>query len=342
MKAAVLEELNAPLALREVECPEPDYGQVRVDVICSGLCGAQLQEIAGLKGNAGHLPHLLGHEGCGIVRQLGVGVTQVALGDKVVMHWRQGAGIESALPSYRIGETRARIGAGRVVTLAGQVVVSENRLTRVPPNTPPELCALLGCGLSTALMTVEHEAQVQFGESVMIVGCGGVGLNLIRAASLAQACPIIAVDAVEGKGAAALHAGATQFLNIVDDHRTMARLNNIDVIIDTSGHPTALEVTVQLLSGRGRYIMVGQPKPNESFSFTNARHFFEGEGKTLKATQGGGFRPHVDLPRYIRLHEHGRLALDGVISHRLPLAKVNEAIDLVRVGLAGRILIEMP
>ena len=192
MKAAVLEKLNYPLAIREVFPTELLPGQVYVKVLASGLCGAQLHEIRGHKGNGKFLPHLMGHEGCGIVKEVGPGVTTVQEGDKVVMHWRPGSGIESEFPKYHLGEKI--ISSGKCTTLSEFSIVSENRLTKVPYDTPTVLAAMLGCSLTTALGIIDNECNLKFGESVAVIGCGGVGLNLIQAAKMKSAHPVYGVD----------------------------------------------------------------------------------------------------------------------------------------------------
>lgn len=344
MKAAVLEKIDEPLTVAEVGLTELGFGQVLVKVLVSGICGSQLQEIAGNKGNAKFVPHLLGHEGCGIVEAVGVGVSRVKKGDKAVMHWRRGEGIESDFPKYVFRGREIR--SGKITTFGEHAIVSENRVTPVPPETPNELCALLGCGLSTALGTVNDEAQVKFGESVMIVGAGGLGLNLIRAARSASAHPVISVDIHEHKKEVAKSLGADLFINaknqrITEEIEKAFGLKEVDVIIETSGSTEALEETIPLLSGIGRYIMVGQPRPGESVELRNANHLFGGEGKMIKATQGGKFSPSKDIPRYVKLHQAGKLSIENIITHRLKLDDINEAIDLVRRGQASRILIEM-
>jgi Zn-dependent alcohol dehydrogenase len=344
MKAAILENIDGPLTVGEVELTNLTFGQVLVKVLVSGICGSQLQEIAGNKGNAKFVPHLLGHEGCGIVEDIGAGVTKVKKGDKVIMHWRKGDGIESDFPTYVFKGKPMR--SGKVTTLSEQAIVSENRVTPVPADTPNELCALLGCGLSTALGTINDEAIVKFGESVMIVGAGGLGLNLVKAATLASAYPIVSVDIYDHKKELAESLGAHLFINskaqnIQDELHTHFGIKEVDVIIETSGNKHALEDTIPLLSGIGRYIMVGQPKPGESVELLNANHLFGGEGKMIKATQGGKFSPSKDIPRYVRLHKAGILDIEHIITHRFGLDQVNDAIDLVRKGQSSRILIEM-
>src|SRR3990167_9037879 len=141
MKAAILEEINGPLTIGEVTLTDLLFGQVLVKILVSGICGSQLQEIEGNKGNAKFVPHLLGHEGCGIVEKIGDGVTTVKKGDKVVMHWRKGDGIESDFPSYVF--KGKKISSGKVTTFSEYAIVSENRLTAVPKDIPDDLCALL-------------------------------------------------------------------------------------------------------------------------------------------------------------------------------------------------------
>lgn len=344
MKAAVLETINEPLVVAEVGLTPLQVGQVLVKVLASGICGAQLQEIAGLKGNAKFVPHLLGHEGCGIVEEIGPGVTTVREGDKVVMHWRKGDGIESDFPQYEYkGRT---ISSGKVTTLSEYSIVSENRITTVPDETPNELAALLGCGLSTALGTVNKEAQVQFGESVMVVGVGGLGANVIAAARHASAYPIIAVDIHEGKADLARSMGAHLFVNSKEGPVPAAiasslGIRSVDVIIDTAGNARATEAYVPLLSGIGRYVLIGQPRPGDTIALTDAHHFFDGEGKSFRATQGGRFAPAIDIPRYVRMAQGGVLSSANIITHRMRLDDINEAVQLVRNGAAGRIIIEL-
>ena len=349
MKAAILEKINAPLVVADVALPtELEYGQVLVKVSMSGICGAQLQEIAGYKGNANHVPHLVGHEGVGIVDAIGAGVTRVKVGDKVVMHWRKAAGIEAAFPNYQWwrqgpgpcrGMVAKTVGGGKVTTLSEYSVVSENRITPVPKDTPDELCALLGCGLSTALGTIERDANLKCGESVMIVGAGGLGINLIRCANMVHAHPIVSVDIHENKRKSVIKLGATRYVNSATEK--LEESGGFDVIIDTAGAGNSMESSLPMLNPSGRFIMVGQPKPGQSVEIRNACHLFGGEGKSIKATQGGGFKPDTDIDRYVRLYQSGALSINGIITHRMPLKDINRAIDLVRAGAAGRIIIDM-
>lgn len=335
MRAALLTRLNAPLELVDLQPSGPDYGQVLVRVTASGICGAQLQEISGEKGDPKHLPHPLGHEGVGIVEAIGIGVTTVSVGNKVVLHWRCGAGIESDFPRYGWSELSQFVKGGKITTFSEYAIVSENRCTAVPDDTPDELATLLGCSLSTALGTIEHEAKLLMGESVLIIGCGGLGLNLIVAAKMRGASVIIATDCEGGKMEAAITAGATKFSGGFFGTSDM----RFNVVIDTSGNEVAIQEGIRLLAPSGRFIMVGQPPPGGYVKIENARHLFDGTGKTIMATQGGRFQPAQDIPRYIAAWRAGHLKIDGIITHRFPLSDINAALDLVRSGQAGRVLI---
>ena len=354
MIAAVLTHINEPLELLDIEPQLLNYGQVYVRMICSGICGAQLQEIRGEKGNEKHLPHLIGHEGCGIVEDIGPGVTRVKPGDKVCLHWRKGEGIEADVPRYNQTGTSRMIGAGKVTTMSEYSIVSENRITPVPNDAPAELVALLGCGLSTALGTVEREAQVKMGESVLIVGVGGLGSNLIRACKLAKAAQITCCDLHKEKEKMAIDLGATGFLCSAPDdksHRTgiprcntwadQIPNNSFDVIIETSGDREVFSDVFPKLAASGRMILVGHQPPGLWNYPLNLDSLFGGEGKTIKATQGGGFKPSTDIPRYISAWKTKALNYEDVITHRFNLFQINEAISLVQKGSAGRVMIHI-
>ena len=334
MKAAVLEKINSPLSIKDVELTELKVGQVLVKILMSGLCGAQIHEIKGYKGNEKFLPHLMGHEGCGIVQEIGPGVTTVKVGDKVVMHWRPGSGIEAPFPSYIMdGKSMS---SGKVTTLSEYSIVSENRVTAVPQDTPPELCAILGCALTTAMGIIDNEIDLKFGESIAVIGCGGVGLNLIQAAAMKSACPIIAVDNNENKKQICLDHGASQFVLSLDDVS-----EKVDIVIDTTGIPEVISRGISILSGTGRMILVGQPAPGKFVEVMNAVNLFNGAGQSIKATQGGKTNPQEDIPRYVKLYKQGILNINKLITHKFKLDEVNEAFDLLKSGNAGRIMIEI-
>lgn len=332
MKAALLTAVNQSLEIKDIETTELQYGQVLVQILATGICGAQLSEIRGEKGN--WFPRLMGHEAAVRVDEVGPGVTRVKKGQKCVAHWRKGDGAESPFPEYIVeGE---RITSGRITTFSELSIVSENRLTPVPDEFPNELASLLGCALSTALGTIENEANLLMGESILIVGCGGLGLNLIRAARMRLAGEICVLEKYESKMDTAIDAGATDLSGSLEIFKN----DQFDVIVDTTGNPEAIANTLPLLAPSGRYIMIGQPGPKQGVMMHGARHMFEGDGKTIKATQGGRFNPSIDIPRYVGLWRSGQLKLDGIITHRLSLDQINDGIELVKNGQAGRVIIE--
>ena len=189
--AAILVEQNQELVVDKIQLPKTlDVGQVLVEVSVSGICGSQIGEITGTKRKRLIFTTSLGHEGCGKILKIGPGVKTLSVGDKVVLHWRKGAGIESETPKY----VCKQVNAGWVTTFNRHAVVSENRCTTVPSETDEELAALFGCAITTGFGVVENNAKILMGESIVVCGAGGIGLNIIQAASLSTAYPIIAID----------------------------------------------------------------------------------------------------------------------------------------------------
>lgn len=347
-KAAILTELNSLLVIDELEIPVLDVGQVLIRVYTSGICGAQLGEISGAKGPDPWLPHLLGHEGGGVVLEVGPGVTTVKTGDHVVMHWRKGAGIEAKPPRYNwpkyIDGHLLTVGGGWVTTFNDHAVVSENRLTPIPKDIPFEVAALMGCAVTTALGLVNNEAKVKIGESVLVAGCGGVGLNVIQAALLAGANPVIGVDHCGDACARASMAGAALSLgendNIEVEVRKLVGIKGVDVFVDCTGDCRMIALGYELIKPQGgRLILVGQPQHGDGLNLPYFRNHYC--GKTVMDSQGGLTDPTADIPRYLGLYKAGRLPLEQFITHRFPLDQVNEALDVVRSGQAGRVILEM-
>jgi len=334
IKAAVLTNLNSPLQICEVELSKLKAGQVLVRVMVSGICGSQLHEIRGHKGNQDFLPHLLGHEGCGIVEDIGPDVTHVKIGDKVVMHWRKGEGIEAEFPTYYLNGTP--FSSGKVTTLSEFAIVSENRLTSVPKDTDPEIAALMGCSLTTSLGILENELQVNLEDKIAVIGCGGIGLSLILGLKLKGHLKIHGIDLNSDKEALALAFGANYFSSHLDLYG-----NKFNIIIDTTGNPESIKSAFNFLDSSGTLILVGQFKPEDSIVLENANTFFEGTGKTIKATQGGKTAPQIDIPRYLQMSPDHLNQFKSLITHRLPLEETNHAISMLKLGIAGRVMIQM-
>ena len=330
IRAAVLVKSNAPLELEELEIAPLRFGQVLVKIHYSGICGAQINEIDATKGSDKFLPHLLGHEGCGTVLDAGEGVKHVQRGDKVVMHWRQGAGLQSEPPVYT--SQGRRVNAGWVTTFQDYAIVSENRLTTIPADFDSRLAPLFGCAITTAFGVVNNDARVKVGESVIVFGAGGVGLAIIKALSMVSAYPIVAVDINMNKRVAARAAGATSAITpkIAQD------LKKADVVIETTGVKEIIELAYALTHPDGRTVLVGVPREKVSI-YTLPIHFKQ----TLHGSHGGSAEPHLDIPRYIRLMAAGKFSLDGMVTHEFPLAEINDAISLVRSGDAGRVMVRM-
>jgi S-(hydroxymethyl)glutathione dehydrogenase / alcohol dehydrogenase len=340
-KAAILTELNAPLVVDEIEVPPLDCGQVLVQIHCSGICGAQLGEIAGVKGPDKFLPHLLGHEGGGIVSNTGPGVTHVKKGDRVVLHWRKGIGIHARPAQYQWqGRT---VNSGWVTTFSDYSVVSENRVTPVSQDIPFEIAALMGCAVTTGLGLINHDAQVRIGQSVAVLGAGGVGLNVVQGAALAGADPIIAIDLYDHKLDLARKFGATHTLNSSQagwsqEITKIVGPAGVDVFVENTGQVRLIEAAYKLTAPQGRTILVGVPRHDQDITIHSLPLHF---GKVLTGCEGGHTYPTADIPRYLRLYQKGKLKLDGQITHRFPLEEINRALDTVRSGDAGRCLITM-
>ncbi len=340
-RAAILASLRQPLIVDEVSLPsELDVGQILIQIVCSGICGAQINEIDGVKGDDPFLPHLLGHEGFGKVVETGPGVTNVKAGDSVVLHWKKGRGIESRPPEFLW--RGARLNAGWVTTFSEYSIVSENRVTAVAADVNPEVAALFGCAVTTAFGVMQNNAHLKIGESVVVFGAGGVGLNVIQVAALMSADPIVAVDLHPAKLDMARRCGATHVINArADDLKS--GLSGIlgpagaDVVVETTGQKSVIETAYEISGPQGRVVLVGVPKKGDAISiYSLPLHF----GKVLTGSHGGDARPEVDIPRYLRLYHKGLLPLDGIITDRFSLNDINTAIDRLRTGdIAGRCVI---
>jgi S-(hydroxymethyl)glutathione dehydrogenase/alcohol dehydrogenase len=311
---AVLTRLNAPLEIREAPDPELKAGQVRVKIICTGICGSQLMEITGEKGNAKYIPHCMGHEAAGIVEEIGDRVYHVKPGDRVVMHWRKGEGIEAPAVQYD------GLSAGPIHTWCDRAVVSGNRVTVAPHCLSNESVALMGCCLSTA-MCCAREAWKRNTKRAMIIGCGGVGLSLVHACMAYGIVPH-AYDKVAAKMAKALEMGGqapTQW--------------QYGSVYDTTG--VCLEDAMTSVAPGGEIVLIGQ---HQQLVTLSTKDFFKGEGITIRATEGGGFDPASDIPT-LSARLKNSTDPDSIITHWIGLEDVNEGIELMKAGKTGKIMI---
>jgi len=343
MKAAILTELNKPLTVADIALPQQlSFGQVLVKIFYSGICGAQLNEIEGAKGPDKFLPHLLGHEASGVVEDIGPGVRTVVRGDHVVLHWRQGRGVQSETPIY--DWQGRKVNAGWVTTFNEKAIVSENRVTVIPKDFDLRLAPLFGCAVTTAMGVINNDAQVKIGQSVVVFGVGGVGLNIVQAAGLVAANPIVAIDLVDEKLAMAKRFGATHTINAKNNQQIAEQIKAIvgaqgaDVVIDTTGSGRVIESAYELTHADGRTILVGVPRKGDNISIYSLPLHFK---KILKGSHGGSSDPSVDIPRYIALCKAGKMTLQGLVTDEFPLEKINQALDKVRSGQSGRVIIKM-
>ena len=314
-----------------------------VQLDSSGICGAQINEIDAVKGADKFVPHLLGHEGHGEVIECGVGVKYVKPGDKVVLHWRKGLGIESDPPKYN-SKNLGNVNAGWVTTFNEFAVISENRLTVIPSYIDKNYAALMGCAVTTAYGSLTNDAKIKIGESIAIFGCGGVGLSLIQFARLSGCYPIIGIDIYDNKLKHALSLGATHTFNsnVKGYKKSILEVNGgskIDICIDNTGIPEIIETAYLLTSSQGgRTLLIGVMNNNNKLKiWTYPLHF----NQEIMGSSGGQCKPNIDIPRITKLIDNKLLDLKGLIAKTYNLEDINIAIDDLKKGVeSGRLIIK--
>lgn len=342
MKAAVLVKQNAPLAIVELEIPKLDVGQVLVKVDFSGICGKQIDEITGRQGEDPHIPHLLGHEGAGVVVDTGPGVSKVKEGDRVVLHWMKGTGIDSKPPRFKHnGKT---LSAGWVTTFSDFTVASENRMTVVDPDIDGDVLALLGCAVTTGLGIVFNDARLLPGQSIAVIGVGGIGLNVLQGAGLMHAYPIVAIDIADDKLDAARAFGATHAVNSAKEDAAAALQElsggqGFDVVVENTGINDVRVTAYEATSDQGTTVFAGVPMAGERLAIDSYPLHF---GRRMVGSHGGGTVPEIDIPRYLSLYRQGKLRLGELIGGRFALDNINDAVEMVRQGnICGRCVVDM-
>ena len=330
--AAILVEQRKPLVIGEVELPALKRGQVLVEIHATRVCGSQIGEIDGVKGPDRFLPHLLGHEAGAIVLEVGPEVTHVAPGDRVVCHWRPGAGIDAGGSVYKWNGRE--VNAGPITTFQKYAVISENRLTKVPPDTDFELCCLLADTLTTGFGIIKNDAKLKAGESVVIFGVGGIGLGVVLGAKLAGANPTIGVDLHDHKLAKAAEYGLTHQINASRENaaeRVKEILGGLaDVTIDGTGSPKVIETAYDLAKLRGgRCVLFGvMPNDQRVSIHTLPLHF----GRTLIGSEGGQSRPDKEIPEILRVLAEEKIHWRGFVTNRRSLEDLNSGISDMRTG----------
>ena len=331
-QAAILVEQNKELIVDEVEIPTLERGQVLVEIKATRICGSQLGEIDGVKGPDNYLPHLLGHEAGGIVREVSPLVTRVKEGDHVVCHWRPAPGILGPCPAYDWKGTQ--VNAGHITTFSQHSIISETRLTPIDRKYGHEVSALMADTITTGFGVISNDAKVRIGQSVCVIGVGGIGLGAVLGAKLAGAYPIIAVDLFGHKLEQARECGATHSINSseVDLKEALCDIlgkPEVEVMIEGTGNPKLIERAYELTSKEGTCVLFGVLRFDEKIEInTLPLHF----GRTLTGSEGGQSQPHLEIPRYLQMMDAGVFHLDDFVSHRCKLEEVNLAISRMRSG----------
>jgi len=359
MKAAVLYEPGQPLRVEDVELAPPRTGEVRVRVGAAGVCHSDYHVMHG--DMVAVLPAVLGHEGAGVVEEVGPGVTGVAQGDHVVLLWRTSCGrceycsvgrpalcvVGTALRNSGLlmdGTTRLsrddlqlRHFAG-VSCFAEQTVCAQEAVLKIPEDIPMPIAALAGCAVMTGVGAVVNTAKVEPGSTVLVIGAGGVGLCAIMGAVLAGAARIIAADLNPAKLELATSLGATDVVDssrddLVDAVRELTRAS-VDYAFEVIGLAETVEQAIRAVRVGGTAVAVGIV-PTGMTAQVNVQQLVMQE-KTLKGSIYGSTRPRVDFPRLFELYRRGRLPLDRLLTRQWALGEINEAYDALLAGTVAR------
>jgi S-(hydroxymethyl)glutathione dehydrogenase/alcohol dehydrogenase len=339
--AAILVKTGRPLELAEIQIPELKQGQVLVEIAYSGACGTQVMEVKGLKGEDRWVPHCLGHEGSGTVFDVSSSVTKVKKGDKVILSWLKGAGIEAGGTIYQ-WEGR-QVNAGAVTTFQKYAVVSENRLTVLPKEVQMDVAVLLGCAAPTGMGAVYNVLKMQAGDCIAIFGLGGIGLNACLAAALGGASNIICIEPSPTRREMAKLFGATHVIDpensdTIDEIKHIAS-HGVDLAVEATGLPQVMSLAMQSTRAQGgRAVVIGNAKHGSVLSLDPTQL---NQGKSLMGTWGGDSMPDRDYPRYGRLLMSHRYPVKDMLSKPYSLESINQALDDLASGKVGRPLIDM-
>ena len=363
MKAAVLNGVGERLNVEEVELDDPRAGEVRIRMVATGMCRSDIKMLTG-DSQFDTYPVVLGHEGAGVVDALGEGVTRVALGDHVILttlpscgrcRWCHtgepymcdnlaliGSGklLDGTSRLHRLGEA-AGTGAGLhhfffVSTYAQYAVVPEVSVVQVPHDVPLERMCLLGCGFTTGFGAVTNSAHVRPGETVMIIGCGGLGLSGIQAARLRTASKIIAVDIHPEKLALARKFGATHtILNTHDPDAVVGEIMDITwglgvdhsfEFVGFTQSPETIDLAFRATRKGGSCYIAGVGRPDEETLPISPWHLVHYRVR-VQGVLMGDVQFQVDIPRYVELYRDGRIDLDNMVTEEFPLERINDMVD---------------
>lgn len=354
VKAAICHAFGEPLRIATLALAEPGEGEVLVDMRACAICHSDISYADGDWG--GPLPAVYGHEAAGVVAGTGPGVGRVKRGDHVVVTLIRSCGhchhclrhsqvmCEEVFPLDRKGPLSLTDGSPcdqglRTGAFADKVVVHESQLVPIPADLPFDAASLLACGVITGVGAVVNTAKVAPGQSVAVIGCGGVGLNSIQGAALAGAGPLIALDINAEKRAAARRFGASHDFDPADPHhaaavRKLTAGRGVDFVFVTVGAEAALAGAQRYIGRNGAVIVVGMPANGVRIPYDPGK--LAAWNQRIIGSKMGDARIGHDIPLLIEHYRRGRLRLDELITGRYRLSAINEAIAEVRAGRALR------
>jgi len=359
MKAAVLTEINAPLQIVDVEQSPPKTGEARVQVKATGVCMSDWHIMNG--DWPSRLPIVPGHEAAGIVEEVGPGVASLKAGDHVIFsftphcgHCRYCAAGRPVLcighndtPGIVLYDGTTRLSRNgepinqmaRIGTFAEYVVCSEENLIRIRKDMPWPQAALVGCSVATGIGAVIRHAKVTAGATVLVIGCGGVGLNIVQGARLAGAMRIIAADLLDNKLVYARSFGATDTINakaenVVKRIREMTGGLGVDYAFDAIGSEATATQIVDAVAPGGSAVMVGIPGAQVRAPIRPFQMVFQ--EKSLTGSFYGSVRPDIDFPLLCDFYMNGKINLDDLISRTYRLDEINEGFAALRAGSVAR------
>jgi S-(hydroxymethyl)glutathione dehydrogenase/alcohol dehydrogenase len=360
VKAAVCYAPHTPLIVEELDLDEPKEGEVLVRIASAGVCHSDYHVMKGEWNPP--LPMVLGHEGAGIVEKVGPGVTMSQPGDHVILNFRPNCGFckycqtgrpvlcnGSASARWFMFDGSVRLHKGstdinhfaRVACFAEYAVVPQSGAVPVRKDMPLDKACLIGCSVMTGVGAVINTAGIEPGSSVLVIGCGGVGLNCIQGARLAGAGRIIAVDMLENKLAFAREFGAT---DVIDASKgdVVERIQNmtdggVDYAFEAIGYSRTIEQAYEATGLGGTTVIVGMAPETDNMTLS-ALSFPRAE-KTMKGSWYGSARPFVDLPKMVDLYLDGKLMVDEMVSRYYKLDEINTAYDALANGEVARSII---
>ena len=355
-RAAILFEAGQKLEVREVDVQDPGPGEVRIQMVAGGVCHSDLHVMTGHL--SAPLPAILGHEGAGIVADVGAGVTSVRPGDHVIPLWRLScgeceyctggrpalcpAGTEIRWSGRLLdGTSRFKLDGQEIKHFAGvssfsnYTVLPEKAALKIPDDLPLERAALLGCAVITGFGAVVNAAQVRPGRTVAVFGVGGVGINVVQGAVLAGAEKIIAVDLLESRLEHAKRFGATHVVNAsagdpVEQIRDLTGGRGVDYAFEVIGLPITMRQAYDCLAKRGVAMVVGITPTTAEVTVPSLSLVYE--ERVLTGSLYGSAAPKTDIPRLIDLYRAGSLKLDELLTRSYPIEEINQAYDALQSG----------